>query len=247
MTRRHARTAVVAAVVAMLSSCTDAGDRDVAATNSTSEPTAAPSASDPTVTTVTTATAPDSTTIATIADSTPPAPSDTREVQCEGFTMELPTAWGAYALVADGAVRPLGGAGALPADLDGLAIAAGLQGGSLFGVSPPSADGRASTVLVTPVGADDQPVAAEVSDALRERLAAEGVTDLLVDVVDIDGRRAARATFRQVGETGAEQEAVTVYVPGERTSFVLAFSTPLPLAEAASTFVDEILRSFRTS
>lgn len=238
MTSRRAPAAVVAATVPLLiASCTDSGET-AADTPSTAGSTATPTAPPSAVIEITTIGAP--------TGPSPTVSSDGRTVEGDGFIVELPNAWRAYTLAADGAVRPLDAAVALAGDLENLATAAALQGASLFAVAP-SADGGPATLLVTAVGADDQPAAAEVSDALRDRLAGEGVTDLRVDVVDIGGRRVARATFRQVGETGAEQEAVTVYVPGERTSFMLAFSTPLPLAEAASTFVDEILRSFRTS
>ena len=238
MTSRRARPAVASAAVTLLVACSGSSEAD---TTSTGAPATVPATSVAAVSTSLPATGAGP--AVTAAPATAPGPG-MELVSGDGFTLAVPVAWGAYTLAPDGTVEPLDGAAELPAGLGNLAIAAALQGASLLGVAPPAADGRSDTVLVIRLGGEDEPATADVSDALRDRLATEGISDLSLETIEVGGRPAARASFRQVDEVGSEQEVVTVYVPDEESSFVLSFSRPLP-ATSDLAVIDGIITTFR--
>jgi hypothetical protein len=239
MPSRHARSVTAAVALTLLAGCSGSGQPETAG--------AGASTTRPTTTVAAVATTAEATVPPSSAATSTTVPSGMKEVTGDGFEIALPESWSGYLLAPDGTVQALDDAQPLPVGLEGLAMAAGLQGAGLFAVAPPNPDGRSDTMLVTATGGDDEPATADVSDALRQRLAADGVSDLRMETIEVGGRTAARATFRHVDELAQEQEAVTVYVPDRGTSFVLAFARPLPPAADSAVTFDRIVDTFRTA
>lgn len=167
-----------------------------------------------------------------------------REVRGDGFTARIPTTWAVYTLTRDGTVSPDAGAPPLAVDQVALVTAAALQGGSLHAIGPAPDAAHASTLTVSVIGADTVATGAEISDALRARAAADGVSSLDVESILVDGHAAAQATFVQQDGAGRVQLVTTVYVPGPDHSFLLSFSDP-PDVAATPAEVAAIVASFR--
>ena len=242
MTSRRACLAA-AATAGLLASCS--GESAPAAQPSSTAATITAPLTNPTLTSFPT-TASTATPSSTSAVASVPA-EPMHAVAGDGFALDLPATWSAYRLSPDGGVQAVDRARSLPTELEGVAVAAALQGGSLFAVAPSDNPAASGTLLVTRLAGDRGSAVAGVSDALRNQLATQGISDIRVEEFEVSGRPAARATFRRTGEDDVEHETTTLYVPGDRVSFVLSFSRPVTEAADAAAAIDEIMATFRTA
>lgn len=110
-------------------------------------------------------------------------------------------------------------------------------------------DPQADFMVITRIGTSGDAAATadgpfDVSQSLRDHLSALGVTDIVVDSLEVDGRPASRTSYRRPisGQNDPGSVGMSVLVAGETTDWLITISTAQP---APNDVVDTILGSFQ--